>query len=170
MNLGIYGKSLRVLVIAALLHDIGKIWIPTQLLNKSGKLTSLEYEIIKEHPQKAYELLKNCKLFKHAAKVVLQHHEREDGSGYPFGLNSSQILMESKIIAVADTFDAMCSHRPYRARLHDKELFEQLLGCKGKLNERVIDAFLAQVQRNKVLGWQSKEDTCQVPYLRASYE
>ena len=103
--------------IAALLHDIGKIYIPSEILSKPGAISPLEYEMIRTHPAGGYNILKDIDFPWPIAKVVKQHHERLDGSGYPDGLKGDEILLEARIIAVADVVEAMNSPRPYRSTL-----------------------------------------------------
>jgi putative nucleotidyltransferase with HDIG domain len=103
--------------LAAYLHDIGKINVPEGILNKPGKLTNEEYEIIKKHPRDGAEMVKNTN-YEELAQIIDQHHERLDGSGYPRGLKGEDILLEAKIIAVCDTYDAMTDDRAYR-KAHD---------------------------------------------------
>ena len=103
--------------IASHLHDIGKITVPLEILVKPSRLTTLEYQMIKGHAQASYEILKSVDFPWPVAQIVLQHHERIDGSGYPHGLKADAILLDSKIIAVADVVESMSSHRPYRASL-----------------------------------------------------
>ncbi|RQD71005.1 MAG: PAS domain S-box protein [Tindallia sp. MSAO_Bac2] len=102
---------------AALLHDIGKIMIPSEILSKPSRLTKLEFEYIKTHPQNAYDILKNIEFEWPVADMVLQHHERIDGSGYPQGLQKNDILPEARILIIADVVEAISSHRPYRPAL-----------------------------------------------------
>lgn len=110
---------------AALLHDIGKITVPAEYLSKPGDLTEMEFNIIKYHPVVGYEILKPIEFHRPIAQIVYQHHERIDGSGYPLGLAADEILLEARIISVADVVEAMSSHRPYRAALGlDKALGE----------------------------------------------
>lgn len=110
---------------AALVHDVGKILIDKNIINKVGKLTNEEYEIIKKHPEFGYESLNKSKITKNIAKYVLYHHERIDGKGYPMGLIGSEIPFESKIIAIADSYDAMTSARTYKkAMSKEKALIE----------------------------------------------
>jgi len=99
---------------AAQIHDIGKLYVPAEILSKPTKLSELEYAIIKTHPQAGYEILKNIEFPWPIADIVLQHHERLDGSGYPAGLKDGEILPEARILSVADVVEAMSSHRPYR--------------------------------------------------------
>lgn len=112
--LGIHGVELEDIHIAAHLHDIGKIGIPDRILYKPGKLLPEEYEEIKKHPTIGYTILSKSKSLLSIARIVLFHHERWDGGGYPNGLRGESIPQGSRIIAVADTIDAMTSDRPYR--------------------------------------------------------
>ena len=113
-KLGITGQARRDLWNAALLHDIGKIGIPENILNKPGKLTDEEYEVIKTHPTKGCEILIHIKAFKKLLPAIKHHHERFDGRGYPDGLKASKIPMSARILTIADSFDAMTSNRIYR--------------------------------------------------------
>jgi PAS domain S-box-containing protein/putative nucleotidyltransferase with HDIG domain len=121
--------------VACLLHDVGKITIPIEILSKPGKLNEVEFSFIKKHPQVGYDILKRIEFPWNIAKIVYQHHERIDGSGYPAGLKRDEILMEARILGVADVVEAMSSHRPYRpARGVDKALGE-ILENRGVLYE-----------------------------------
>ena len=102
---------------AGSIHDIGKLSIPAEILSKPTKLTDIEFSLIKEHSQSGYEMLKNVESPWPLAQIVYQHHERMNGSGYPRNLKGDEILMEARIMAVADVVEAMASHRPYRASL-----------------------------------------------------
>ena len=102
---------------AGLVHDIGKIGIPAEILSKPGRLSRSEMDLIREHSQKGFEILKSVEYPWPIADAVLQHHERMDGSGYPQGLSGDAIVIEARIMAVADTIEAMSAHRPYRAGL-----------------------------------------------------
>jgi putative nucleotidyltransferase with HDIG domain len=113
-RLGVTGHDRNDLWNAALLHDIGKIGIPESILNKPGRLSDEEYEVIKSHPVKGCSILKPIKAFKNLLPAILHHHERYDGKGYPDGLSARQIPMSARILAVADSFDAMTSSRVYR--------------------------------------------------------
>ena len=116
-EMGLSGEHVDGMRIAALLHDIGKISTPTDILNKPSRLSDNEFNLIKEHSQTGYDILKNIQIEQPIAKIVLQHHERMDGSGYPNGLQGKDILVESRILAVADCVEAIVSHRPYRPAL-----------------------------------------------------
>jgi putative two-component system response regulator len=107
-------QQIEGLKLAAVVHDVGKISIPTEILSKPGQLTEVEFTLIKKHPELGYEVLKGIDFPWPIAHIVLQHHERFDGSGYPRGLSGDEILLEARILAVADVIEAMASHRPYR--------------------------------------------------------
>lgn len=124
--------------LASVVHDIGKIRVPAEILNKPGRLTHLEFELIKEHAQNGYEILKNIDFPWPIAQIVWQHHERLDGSGYPQALVSDQILLDTKILIVADVVESMVSHRPYRAGLGLDAALEEITINKGKLFDTLI--------------------------------
>jgi PAS domain S-box-containing protein/putative nucleotidyltransferase with HDIG domain len=126
---------------AGLLHDLGKISVPADILSKPGGLTEIEFALIKIHPQAAYEILKNIEFFGEIAEVVLQHHERMNGSGYPFGLRGEKIVPEARILAVSDVVEAMSSHRPYRPALGLDKALQEIANGKGILyDEDVVEA------------------------------
>ena len=112
--------------LAALVHDLGKVSTPSQFLNKPGKLSDLEYSIIKTHPEAARDILRSVDFTWPISKVVYQHHERLDGSGYPLGLKGKEILLEARIIAVADVVEAISSHRPYRPSLGLRKALDEI--------------------------------------------
>jgi len=130
-EMGLAENRLRDLRIAGTLHDLGKIAISLELLAKSGKLTTLEFALLKTHPQVAYNLLKPVKLPGGTAEIILQHHERLNGSGYPRGLRGQEILLEARILGVADVMEAMCSHRPYRDSLGLTAALEEITRNQG---------------------------------------
>lgn len=111
--------------LASLLHDLGKFYIPAQILNKPGRLTEIEYSLIKTHPSLGYQILKKIDFPWPIADIVLQHHEKINGSGYPYGIHGDDIMIEAKILCVADVVESISSHRPYRPALGlDSALFE----------------------------------------------
>ncbi len=120
---------------AASIHDIGKLYVPSEFLNKPGSLTDLEFEIIKTHPQVGYEVLQHFGDDMPLADVIYQHHEAINGSGYPQGLKGEDILLEAKIISVADVVEAMSSHRPYRPALGMAAALAQIKEGSGTLYE-----------------------------------
>lgn len=126
---------------AGLIHDIGKIAIPSEILTKPSSLTEFEEKLVQLHPEHGYELLKDIEFPWPIADIVRQHHERMDGSGYPLGLIGDQILPEARILAVADTIDAMSTHRPYRAALGLPAAIDQIKAESGKqLDANVVSA------------------------------
>jgi PAS domain S-box-containing protein/putative nucleotidyltransferase with HDIG domain len=125
------------------LHDIGKIYVPAEILSKPTKLTEAEYDIIKTHPRVGYDILRTIEFPWPIADIVLQHHERMDGSGYPEGLKGKDILLEARILAVADVIEAMASHRPYRPALSIEAAVDEIKENRGKLYDPdVVDACL----------------------------
>jgi PAS domain S-box-containing protein len=127
--------------IASLVHDIGKISIPSEILSKPSKLSEIEYRLIKNHSQIGYDILKSIEFSWPIAQIVLQHQERLNGSGYPQGLKGDDILLEAKIIAVADVIEAMSSHRPYRPALGINKALEEISINRGILYvPEVVDA------------------------------
>lgn len=143
MELGLSKDQLEGLYLSGILHDIGKIAVPVEILVKPGRLTVLEMEIIKSHPVAGYEILKNIDFPWPVALVALQHHERLDGSGYPKGLKNDEIILEARIVAVADVVDAMIHNRPYRPALSIEEVEAELRMHRGvKYDPEVVDAFL----------------------------
>ncbi len=123
---GLKGEALEDLHLAAHLHDIGKIGIPDRVLNKAGPLMPEELAILRQHPTIGYQILTRSSQLKGLAKIVLHHHERWDGNGYPDGIKGEEIPISSRIIAVCDAVDAMTSERPYRKALSVKECRHQL--------------------------------------------
>jgi len=136
--------------LASVVHDVGKIRIPAEILSKPGRLTGLEFSLIKEHPQNGYEILKSIEFPWPIAQIVLQHHERLDGSGYPQALKSEQILLEAKITAVADVVEAMSSHRPYRPGLGIAVALEEIERGRGVCYDpQVVDICIHLFQDKK---------------------
>lgn len=128
----------------ALLHDIGKIGIPEGILRKPGPLTETEKEIVKNHPFLGYEMIKEFDFLKKAAQVVLYHHEHYNGDGYPYGLAGEEIPIEARIFALADTFDALTSDRPYRkGKSFDEALVEMEKNCGTQFDPLLADIFLS---------------------------
>ncbi|MEA2021589.1 MAG: HD domain-containing protein, partial [Candidatus Caldatribacteriota bacterium] len=129
--------------IASLIHDIGKISVPTEILSKSTTLSDLEFSLIKEHSQTGYDILKSIDFSYPVAQIVLQHHERINGTGYPNKLKDKETLPEAKIMAVADVVEAMSSHRPYRPALGIDAALEEIFQNRGTLYDpEVVDACL----------------------------
>ena len=126
---------------AGLIHDLGKICVPVEILSKPGQLSEIEHTLIKDHPQVGYEILKEIEFPWPVAQIVLQHHERIDGSGYPAGLCGEDILVEARTLSVADVVEAMASHRPYRPTLGRDMALEEISQNRGVLYDPdVVDA------------------------------
>lgn len=141
----------NMLKISALLHDIGKIGIPENILNKAGKLLPEEIKLIEKHPSLGAEILEPIKEFKDVSLGVKYHHERYDGKGYPYGLTGDNIPLIATIISVADAYDAMTSDRPYRKGLEKEVAIKEIISNKNKqFNPIVVDAFLEAVYRNEI--------------------
>jgi len=136
---------------AAIVHDIGKVTVPSEILSKPGRLNEIEFSMIKTHSQAGYDIFQNVELPWPIADIILQHHERLDGSGYPNGLKNKDILLPARIIAVADVIEAMTSHRPYRPALGIYKALEEISRNKGKLyDSEVVDAFLNLFQEQEL--------------------
>lgn len=140
-------SELSLLTIAATLHDVGKMKVPEEILNKPGKLTYEEFEEVKKHTVYGYEIIKSTYSLTHrCALVALQHHEREDGKGYPFGLKKDKIDYLSKIVAVADVFHAMTSQRVYQdAKPFYMVVEEMRQGTFGKFDPHIVNVFLQKI-------------------------
>jgi putative nucleotidyltransferase with HDIG domain len=134
--------------LSSTLHDIGKIHIPEEILNKPSKLTEEEFEIIKKHPSDGSEMIKGT-FYEEIAPIIEQHHERLNGSGYPKGLTGDEILLEAKIIAVSDTFDAMTEDRVYRKASNAQEAFDVIKSSIGTLYDKEVVAAFEKVLKEE---------------------
>ncbi|MBO8161464.1 MAG: HD domain-containing protein [Thermosipho sp. (in: Bacteria)] len=145
IKMGLPENQVRTIRLGALVHDIGKIGVPIEILVKPGKLSEKEFELIKEHPIIGHNLLKDLIYpYNTLAEIALQHHERLNGTGYPNGLKGSDISLESRIIAVADVVEAMSSHRPYRPSLGIEKALDVITKGKGKLfDPEVVNACIS---------------------------
>ncbi len=158
-NMGMDDPTVDHLVMASTVHDIGKMYIPADILSKPGKLSNLEWDIIKTHAQGGYEILAGIEFSRPVAMTVLQHHERLDGSGYPEGLKEDKILPEAKILAVADVVEAMASHRPYRPALGIEKALNEIENKRGKLYDpEVVDVCL-RLFREKAFNFETSPVT-----------
>jgi putative nucleotidyltransferase with HDIG domain/PAS domain S-box-containing protein len=147
---GFSKEEKRILNIASLIHDIGKITIPAEILSKPGILNGMEMEMMKTHSDVGYSILKDYKFPWPIAKIILQHHERIDGSGYPMGLKGTDIMMEARIIAVADVMEAMLSHRTYRPATSIKQAIKEISKNSGILyDENVVKAVINIFENKK---------------------
>ena len=136
-------ETLESIQVSSMVHDIGKLGVPAEILSKPSRLSETEYHLIQEHVQTAYDILRPIEFPWPIAQIVLQHHERMDGSGYPNGLKGEEILLEARMLAVADVVEAMSSHRPYRPALGIDKALEEITKNKGRLYDpKVVDACL----------------------------
>jgi len=148
-ELGLEEYAIEGLSMAANVHDIGKMQVPAEILNRYGPLEKQEYDLIRLHPQTGYEILSHIDFPWPIAKIVLQHHERLDGSGYPLGLKDGEILWEARILAVADVVEAMSSHRPYRPAFSLEYTLAEIEKQRGALfDPLVVDACLKLFRTN----------------------
>lgn len=146
-ELGLPERTIEGIRVTGYLHDLGKLVVPAEILSKPTKLTQIEFDLIKEHPKTGYDILSGLIFPWPVAKMVLQHHERMDGSGYPQGLKGEEILLEARILAVADVVEAMSSHRPYRPALGVLPALDEICKNRGKLYDpQVVDACLTLFQ------------------------
>ena len=134
---------------AAAIHDLGKISVPAEILSKPTKLTALEFSLIKTHAQSGYDILKDIDFTFPVARMILEHHERMDGSGYPNGLIGEEILLESRILAVADVVESMASHRPYRPSLGVDAAMKEIEKNKGTLYDNAVADACLRLFREK---------------------
>ena len=142
-EMGVSEDQIQGVRMAGVIHDIGKISVPGEILSKPGKISQNEFGIIKEHPQVGYNILKTVDFSWPIAQIVLQHHERMDGSGYPNGISGENILLEARILAVADVVEAMASHRPYRPALGIDIALKEISKNRGSsYDPKVVDACL----------------------------
>lgn len=150
-KLNLSDETVENIAFAALLHDIGKINVPNEILKKPGKLTKEEFDYIKKHPIDGKDMIEKT-YYRDVGKVIEQHHERLDGSGYPKGLKGHEICIEAKIIAVADSFDAMTSDRPYRKGMEADEALMELKELSGKhYDSEIVEIFEDVLKECKII-------------------
>lgn len=143
------GEQVQLIYLAAIVHDIGKFRIPSEILCRPGKISDIEYRLIQTHSNSGFEILNKIKFPGPVAKIVLQHHERLNGTGYPHGIRGEEILLEARILGVADVVEALASHRPYRPSLGIGKAMEEISQNREILYDgRVVDA-CATVFREK---------------------
>jgi HD-GYP domain-containing protein (c-di-GMP phosphodiesterase class II) len=143
MEMGLSDETLEGIRTSATLHDIGKIPLPAEILNKPAKLSPAEFQQVKTHSQTGYDILNDIEFPWPVARIVWQHHERLDGSGYPLGLKGDEILPEARVLAVADVVEAMASHRAYRPMPGLDKALEEIGAQRGILYDpAVVDACL----------------------------
>lgn len=143
VQMGLPDQQVRTVQFASVMHDLGKINIPAEILSKPGRLNDIEYRLIKTHPQAGYDILKGISFPWPIAQIVLQHHERLNGSGYPLGLKGDAIMLEARILGVADVVEAMSSHRPYRPALGTESALAEIAKQRGVcFDPQAVDACL----------------------------
>jgi HD-GYP domain-containing protein (c-di-GMP phosphodiesterase class II) len=148
-QLGMAHAELDVLGRAGLVHDIGKLAIPSRILHKNGELTESEWAVMRKHPELGFGILANAGHFVREMLAVLYHHERMDGCGYPYGLVSTEIPIEARIVAVADTYDVLTTDRPYRRARNQAEALSRIFEAAGpRLDPVIVDALV----KSLVLG------------------
>ncbi len=151
-DMGLDDDTITGLSVACHLHDVGKIMVPVEILNKPGKISEWELGFIRQHSQSGYNILRHIPLPWPIATIALQHHERLDGSGYPHHLKESELLLESRILSVVDTFEAMASNRPYRFGLGvDRAMDELIYGAGVRYDSRAVYALKRLVDQGVVL-------------------
>lgn len=151
-EMGWEGERLEALAQAGLLHDVGKIGVPTRVLQKDGRLTDDEYDAIKLHPMHGVEVVGDIAFLEDARAGIMHHHERYDGNGYPAGLRGEHIPVFARILSVSDAFDCMTSVRSYRTARPVEEAIEELIRCKGaQFDPNLVDIFVKAVRHN---GWE----------------
>jgi len=149
--LGLDPKDIKNIEFGALLHDIGKVGVDINILNKPGRLTDEEFEVIKSHPEQGFEIIEPIKFLQDKFAAIKYHHERWDGKGYPESLKGEDIPLEARIVAIADTFDAMTSTRSYRKALDKSVAIEEIRKNSGtQFDPRLVDAFMKVVNRENV--------------------
>lgn len=162
LKLGLDKDMIKTVSTASIIHDIGKITIPQSILSKPGKLSEIELSLIQTHSQSGYDMIKNIEFNGPIADIILQHHERLDGSGYPNGLKGKDIIIEARIVGVADVVEAMSSHRPYRPALGIDEAIKEITKNKGKLYDtKIVDIFLELISDKSFTLKYFKKDTFQ---------
>ncbi|MCX7711535.1 MAG: HD domain-containing protein [Clostridia bacterium] len=155
-QMGMEEKDIEDLRYAAILHDIGKIGISADILNKAGKLTEVEFNEIQKHPQIAFNILKDVKFIQKGLDAILEHHERYDGRGYPYRKLGDEISVFGRILCIADAFDAMTSDRPYRKGMPMEDAIREIERCKGaQFDPQIADIFIKM--NEEMLSWASEE-------------
>jgi PAS domain S-box-containing protein/putative nucleotidyltransferase with HDIG domain len=155
-EMGLSEERLEGIEIAAKIHDIGKVYVPMEILSKPGRLSSIERQVIQAHAQGSYDILTSIEFPWPVADIALQHHERMDGSGYPRGLKGDEISLEAKILMVADVVEAMASHRPYRPSLGAEAALDEISGHSGTLYDPEVAGICLRLFREKGFSFEEQ--------------
>ncbi|MFC1748091.1 HD domain-containing phosphohydrolase [Pseudomonadota bacterium] len=158
-ELGLDKQTIEGLKLGALIHDIGKVYVPSEILNRPGELTPEERELVKSHSEVGYDIMKDVTFPWPVAQMILQHHERFDGSGYPSGLKGEEIILEARIMAVADVVEAMSSHRPYRAALGIDAALEEIEQHSGTSYDDKVAAAVLSLFKEKGFVMKDEQST-----------
>lgn len=165
-EMGLDPATQAIIHIGAHLHDIGKIGVPDQVLDKPGKLTEAEYAIIRRHPEIGSNIVNKIKVLRPVVDIVRHHHERFDGKGYPDGLSGGDLSVGARIVAVSDAFDAMTSARPYRPARTLRTALLEMRRCRGtQFDPSVVDALIALCQKNMIISGGRNSDSRSVAGL-----
>jgi HD-GYP domain-containing protein (c-di-GMP phosphodiesterase class II) len=157
-ELGLSRERIRGLHLAGIVHDLGKISVPAEILSRPGPLSPIEYRMMKLHSQAGHDILKDVEFPWPIAQMVLQHHERYDGSGYPAGLKGEAILLEARILAVADVMESMSSHRPYRPSLGVDAALKEIADHRGTLYDPDVADACIKVFRERRFAFETPGD------------
>jgi putative nucleotidyltransferase with HDIG domain len=149
-EMGMGGPDVTAVEMAAVVHDIGKLSVPAEILTRPTTLSELEMSLVREHPRNGYEILKDIPFPWPVADIVLQHHERMDGSGYPSGLRGDEIVPLARVLTVADVVEAMATHRPYRAALGLDAAIAELRAFPEKYDAATVEACLRLYDRGEI--------------------
>jgi HD-GYP domain-containing protein (c-di-GMP phosphodiesterase class II) len=152
-SMGLDEKFRENVKVAGFLHDLGKVACPVEILTKPGRLTDIEFAMIKQHPQVGHDLLNSVDFDWPLAKTVLMHHERLDGSGYPQGLKGEEIILEARILSVCDVVEAMASHRPYRPKLGLKKAISEINRLSGSWFDQDVVKACTKVVKDGAFDW-----------------
>lgn len=164
---GLSSEEMYELELSAIFHDIGKVGTPDAVLNKPSRLSEEEFLIMKQHPEKSYEILQDFPHFEKIAANARLHHERYDGKGYPLGLKGEEIPVAARIILIADTFDAMTSTRPYRKGLPYEVAFEELIQFSGtQFDPNLVKLFIQGMKKEALKG----EDQFFIPLMDKKFD
>lgn len=153
-EMGLAEEMVTGIRLGSLVHDVGKIRVPADILNKPSKLSAVEFELVKGHPQAGHDILAGATFPWPVARMVLQHHERLDGSGYPDGLSGDAICLEARIIGVADVVESMTSHRPYRTAMKVEDAIDELRTNRGRrYDPQVVDCCIRVLEKKNYRVW-----------------